>query len=123
MFSCFSQNYFQENLKSWQDKYNLGTDKSKNFKSYMKKYMKCRFLSLLSSLKSKKANEEKNIAYILQLCGHPDWSTKINQLFSMHNGRNPALNDQLFEILKEGAKAEFDKVEAFLKTGWRVLSN
>ena len=27
MFSCFSQKDFQENLESWQDKYNLGTDK------------------------------------------------------------------------------------------------
>jgi len=27
MFACFSQKDFQEDLKSWQDKYNLGTDK------------------------------------------------------------------------------------------------
>ena len=27
MFACFSQKDFQEDLKSWQDKCNLGTDK------------------------------------------------------------------------------------------------
>ena len=81
--------------------------------------MKCRFLSLLSSvsLKSKKANDEKSIERILELSVHPDWNTKINQLYSMHNERKAALNDQLFEILKEGVKAEFGKVDAFLKTG------
>ena len=35
----------------------------------------------------------------------------------MHNERKAALNDQLFEILKEGTKAQFGKVDAFLKTG------
>ena len=68
-------------------------------------------------MKSKKANGEKSIEYILSLSDHPDWNTKINQLYSMHNGRKAALNDQLFEILKEGAKAEYGKVDAFLKTG------
>ena len=65
---------------------------------------------------------ESSIEHVLELCGHPDWSTKINQLFSMHNGRNPALNDQLFETLKLGANAEFTKVDAFLKTGSKPAS-
>ena len=68
-------------------------------------------------MKSKKANEGKSIEHILELCSHPDWSTKINQLFSIHNGRKPALNEQLYEELKEGAKAEFNTVNAFLQTG------
>ena len=40
----------------------------------------------------------------------------------MHNERKAALNDQLFEILKEGTKAEFGKVDAFLKTGLKPPS-
>ena len=35
----------------------------------------------------------------------------------MHNGRNPLLNDRLFEELKDNTKAESGKVDAFLKTG------
>ena len=41
----------------------------------------------------------------------------------MHNERKAALNDQLFEILKEGIKAEFGKVDAFLKTGLQPPSS
>ena len=73
-------------------------------------------------LKSKKANTEKSIEHILELCVHPDWNTKITQLYSMHNERNAALNDQLFEKLKEGDKAEFEKVNAFLTTGLKPAS-
>ena len=40
----------------------------------------------------------------------------------MHNGRKAALNDQFFETLKEGAKAEFKIVDAFLRTGLEAPS-
>ena len=76
----------------------------------------------VSSLKSKKANAEQSIEQILEICIHPDWRTKITQLFSMHNGRKAALNDQFFETLKEGAKAEFKIVDAFLRTGLEAPS-
>ena len=41
----------------------------------------------------------------------------------MHNGRNPLLNDRLFEELKDNTKAESGKVDAFLKTGFIVYSS
>ena len=76
----------------------------------------------ISSLKSKKANAEQSIEQILEICIHPDWRTKITQLFSMHNGRKTALNEQFFETLKEGSKAEFQIVDAFLRTGSQASS-
>ena len=73
MFACFSQKDFQEDLKSWQEKYNLGTDKRKNQYCYNNLRMICRLNVLNLSLKSKKANTEKSIEHILELCVHPDW--------------------------------------------------
>ena len=40
----------------------------------------------------------------------------------MHNGRKTALNEQFFETLKEGSKAEFQIVDAFLRTGSQASS-
>ena len=54
MFACFSQRDFQEDLKSWQDKNNLGTDKRKNQYCYNNLRMICRLNVLNLSLKSKK---------------------------------------------------------------------
>ena len=73
-------------------------------------------------LKSFKANNGGSITNIIEICEHPDWKKKITHLFSMHNGRNPLLNDRLFEELKDNTKAESGKVDAFLKTGSIVYS-
>ena len=77
---------------------------------------------MYSSKNHSKANNGGSITNIIEICEHPDWKKKITHLFSMHNGRNPLLNDRLFEELKDNTKAESGKVDAFLKTGCTMYS-
>ena len=53
---------------------------------------------------------------ILKLCDDADWRADIMKLYSIHNERTPQLNEQLFEHLKLGPKADLRRVEAFIVT-------
>ena len=127
---CLLQKSFQENLHSWQDKFDTGIVEFWEYRAgnggdYGLNWLNCGLRWYFGSsrivifylLKSFKANNGGSITNIIEICEHPDWKKKITHLFSMHNGRNPLLNDRLFEELKDNTKAESGKVDAFLKTG------
>ena len=111
MFDCFMQDGFQENLQSWQTKFEKGIFEFRENKPYYIDHI------IQNFYKSFKANTDNSIADLLPICDHPDWNENIPKLFSMHASRDPASNNLLYKKLEEGTGAALNIIDSFLTTG------